>query len=124
MRPGVKGTFTSWPAAFAACSTAAPPASTIRSARETFLPPVDALLNSAWMPSNVFSTLASSAGWLTGQSFWGARRMRAPLAPPRLSEPRKVDADAQAVDTSCETESPEARTLLLREATSFSSINA
>ena len=28
--------------------------------------------------------------------------MRAPLAPPRLSEPRKVDADAHAVETSCE----------------------
>ena len=27
--------------------------------------------------------------------------MRAPLAPPRLSEPRKVEAEAQAVDTSC-----------------------
>ena len=26
--------------------------------------------------------------------------MRAPFAPPRLSEPRKVDADAHAVDTS------------------------
>ena len=26
--------------------------------------------------------------------------MRAPFAPPRLSEPRKVDADAQAVETS------------------------
>ena len=39
-------------------------------------------------------------GWLTSQSFCGARRMRAPFAPPRLSEPRKVDADAQAVETS------------------------
>ena len=27
--------------------------------------------------------------------------MRAPLAPPRLSEPRNVEADAQAVETSC-----------------------
>jgi len=39
--------------------------------------------------------------------------MRAPMAPPRLSEPRNVDADAQAVETSCETDSPEASTLLL-----------
>ena len=46
------------------------------------------------------STLASSAGSLTSQSFCGARRMRAPLAPPRLSEPRKVEAEAQAVLTS------------------------
>ena len=37
--------------------------------------------------------------------------MRAPFAPPRLSEPRKVDAEAQAVDTSWETESPESRSL-------------
>ena len=37
MRPGVNGTFTSWPASFAAFSTAAPPPSTIRSASETFL---------------------------------------------------------------------------------------
>jgi hypothetical protein len=34
-----------------------------------------------------------------------------------------VDADAQAVDTSCETDSPDARTLFLRAARSFSSIN-
>ncbi len=39
--------------------------------------------------------------------------MRAPFAPPRLSEPRKVDADAQAVETSSETDSPDARILLL-----------
>ena len=39
MRPGVKGTFTSKPASFAAFSTAAQPPSTIRSASETFLPP-------------------------------------------------------------------------------------
>ena len=37
---------------------------------------------------------------LTSQSFWGRRRMRAPFAPPRLSEPRKVDADADVVETS------------------------
>ena len=36
-------------------------------------------------------------GSLTSQSFCGARRMRAPLAPPRLSVPRKLAADAQAV---------------------------
>ena len=40
--------------------------------------------------------------------------MRAPFAPPRLSEPRKVDADAQAVDTSCETDSPDARIFALQ----------
>jgi hypothetical protein len=47
--------------------------------------------------------------------------MRAPLAPPRLSPPRKVEADAQAVVTSWEMESPEARILALRAAISCSS---
>ena len=61
------------------------------------------------MPSSVLRTFASRAGWLTSQSFCGARRMRAPFAPPRLSEPRKVDADAQAVETSSDTDRPEAR---------------
>src|SRR5512136_2221473 len=123
MRPGVKGTVTLWPAFFAACSTPAQPARTIRSASDTFLPPDWALLNAFWMPVRVLSTFASWAGWLTCQSFCGARRMRAPLAPPRLSEPRKVDADAQAVETSCDTDKPEARTLRLREAMSFASIS-
>ena len=44
--------------------------------------------------------------------------MRAPLAPPRLSVPRKVDAEAHAVETSCDTDSPEARIFSLRAATS------
>ena len=48
------------PAFFAACSTAAQPPSTIRSASETFLPPVAEPLNSFWMPSQIFRTLASS----------------------------------------------------------------
>ena len=39
--------------------------------------------------------------------------MRAPFAPPRLSVPRNVAADAQAVETSWEMDSPEARILLL-----------
>ena len=35
--------------------------------------------------------------------------MRAPFAPPRLSEPRKVEAEAQAVETSCDTDRPDPR---------------
>ncbi len=62
MRPGVKGTVTSWPAFFAAFSMAAQPPSTIRSASETCLPPDWAPLKAAWMPSSVFSTFASLAG--------------------------------------------------------------
>ena len=46
--------------------------------------------------------------------------MRAPLPPPRLSPPRKIDADAQAVETSSDTERPEARIFALRSAMSFS----
>jgi hypothetical protein len=38
------------------------------------------------------NTVSSKAGLLTAHVRWGARRMRAPLAPPRLSEPRKVAA--------------------------------
>jgi hypothetical protein len=66
---------------------------------------------------------ANCWGWLTSQSFCGARRIRAPLAPPRLSEPQKVDADTQAVETISETDRPEARILPLREAISCASIS-
>ena len=104
--PGANGTVTSCPASFAACSTAAQPPRTIRSASETFLPPDCEPLKSCWIRSRVCSTLASSAGSLTSQSFCGARRIRAPLAPPRLSVPRKLAADAHAVETSWEIDSP------------------
>jgi hypothetical protein len=90
---------------------AAQPPSTIRSASETFLPPDCAPLNSLLDAFERLQHLRQLLGWLTSQSFCGARRMRAPFAPPRLSEPRKVDADAQAVETSCETDRPEARIL-------------
>src|SRR5881398_2031761 len=101
----------------------AQPANTIKSARETFLPPDWAELNALWTPSNVFSTFANWAGRLTSQSFCGARRTRAPFAPPRLSEPRNVEADAQAAETSWETVRPEARTFAFRMAISGSPIS-
>ena len=44
--------------------------------------------------------------------------MRAPFAPPRLSVPRKVEADAHAVTASCETVSPDASTFALSAAMS------
>jgi hypothetical protein len=50
--------------------------------------------------------------------------MRAPLAPPRLSDPRNVEAEAQAVDTSCETVKPEANTAALSDSASLLSINS
>ena len=120
MRPGVNGIFTSCPASFAAFSIAASPPRTIRSASETFFPPDAEALNSFWIASSFSSTFASSAGWFTSQNFCGTRRMRAPFAPPRLSEPRKVDADAHAVETSWETDKPDARIFALSAATSCS----
>ena len=107
MRPGANGTVTSCPASLAAFSTAAHPPSTIRSASETFFPPDWPSLKSCWICSRTGSTSASSAGSLTSQSFCGSRRIRAPLAPPRLSVPRKLAADAHAVETSCATDRPE-----------------
>ena len=80
----------------AASSTAAQPPSTIMSASETLFPPDCALLNSVWILSSFCITSRSSAGLLTAQSFCGARRIRAPFAPPRLSVPRNVAAEAQA----------------------------
>ena len=59
MRPGVKGTFTSCPASFAAFSIAAQPPRTIRSASETFFPPDCEALNSFWIASSVRRTFAS-----------------------------------------------------------------
>ena len=113
------------PAFFAACSTAAHPPRTIRSASETFFFPPDCeRLKSCWIFSSVCSTFDSSAGLFTFQSFCGARRIRAPLAPPRLSVPRKLAADAQAVETSWEMDSPDARILPLRSAMSFSPISS
>ena len=50
--------------------------------------------------------------------------MRAPLAPPRLSEPRNVEADAQAAETSWDTDRPEARIFVFSAATSASLIGA
>src|SRR6266480_6058564 len=99
------------------------PANTIRSASETVLPPDAVLLNSLWTRSRVLSTFASWSGWLTSQSFCGAKRIRAPFAPPRLSEPRNVDADAHAVETNSEIDRPDARILAFSEAISCASIN-
>ena len=82
------------------------------------------MLKSCWISSRICSTLASSAGLLTGQSLCGARRIRAPFAPPRMSVPRKLAADAHAVETSWEMVRPEARILPLRSAMSFSPISS
>ena len=60
----------------------------------------------------------AAAGSFASQSFCGARRRRAPFAPPRLSVPRNEAADAQAVATSRGIDSPEARIFSFSAATS------
>ena len=49
--------------------------------------------------SRTFKTFDNCCGLFASQSFWGDRRIRAPFAPPRISELLKVDALAQAVST-------------------------
>ena len=109
------------PASFAAFSIAAQPPRTITSASEIFFPPASDPLNSDWIASNVCNTFASSGGLLTDQSFCGASRMRAPFAPPRLSDARNDEAEAHAVETSCDTDSPEDRIFVFSAAMSCSS---
>ena len=77
-------------------------------ASETFFLPDCDLLNSVWIFSRTGSTFASSAGWLTSQSFCGARRMRAPFLRRRgfVRAAEIVDAEAHAVLTSCEIDNP------------------
>ena len=58
VRPGENGTCTSCPASLAACSMAAHPPRTIRSASETFFPSVCAPLKSAWIASRVCEHLS------------------------------------------------------------------
>ena len=106
-----------------AFSIAAHPPRTIRSASETFFPFAAFRLKSCWICSNFCKTLASCSGSLTAQSFCGAKRIRAPLAPPRLSDPRKVEAEAQAVATNRGMDRPDAMILLLSPAISCSLSN-
>ena len=121
VRPGANGTVISTPASRAAFSTAAHPPSTIRSASETFFPPDS---KSCLDPLEDGQHRGQASGSLTAQSFCGARRIRAPLAPPRLSVPRKLAADDHAVETSWETDRPESRSVALSAAMSSSPISS
>src|SRR5690606_27001796 len=98
----------------AAASMAAQPPNTIKSASETCLPPLWLALKADCIFSRVSSTLLRRTGLLAFQYFWGDNLMRAPLAPPRLSESRKVAAEAQAVATNSPIFKPEASILVLR----------
>ena len=75
-------------------------------------------LNSCRIRSSVSS--AGPTPELTSQLRCGSSRILAPLAPPRRSVPRKLDAAAQAVVTSCGTDSPESRTFAFSAAMSAS----
>ena len=59
-------------------------------------------------------------GLLTSQFFCGSNLILAPLDPPLLSEPRKVEADAQAVDTNSEIDNPDFNIFVLRTLISVS----
>ena len=48
------------------------------------------------------------------QSFCGCSLILAPLAPPRLSDPLKVEAEAHAVETNCEMDNPDFKILFSR----------
>ena len=74
-----------------AISIATFPASTIMSA-------IDAP-TSLDIDSYISITLVSCAGLFASQSFCGANLILEPFAPPRISEPLKVDALAHAVST-------------------------
>ncbi len=74
--------------------------------------------------SRAESTFAKRAGSLDTQSFCGARRMRAPLAPPRLSVPRKLAAAFQAVETRSAIDTPASMIMRLSAATSGPSMSS
>ena len=65
--------------------------------------------------SKTFITLSTFAILFISQSFCGCSLILAPFAPPLLSEPLKVDADAHAVDTSWEIDNPDFKILFLRK---------
>ena len=56
---------------------------------------------------------------MTSQFFCGSNLILAPFAPPLLSDPLKVDAEAQAVETNCDTERPDFAIFILRISISF-----
>src|SRR5438093_572074 len=98
MRFGVKGILMLCLAVFAAFLIAAQLPRSIRSATEIFFLLDCEALKSLWIALSICSTSTSCTNWLTSQSFCNTKQMRTPFAPPHLSEPQNIDADAQAVD--------------------------
>ena len=74
--------------------------------------------DSSEISPRTLNTFDNWSGLLTAQSFCGARRIRPPLAPPLISDPRYVEALAQAVSTISWILSPELAILALRASTS------
>ena len=102
---------------FAAISIATFPAKTIRSAIDTFL----FFLSKFFLIfSNTLITLSTFEILLICQSFCGCSLILAPLAPPRLSDPLKVEAEAHAVVTNCEMDNPDFKILFWGLGFSFS----
>ena len=98
--PGEKGISTFSPAFLAAISIPVLPPSTIKSAIETNLFLLSKL---SLIFSKVLITLFICFGSLTSQLICGSNFILAPLAPPLLSDPLYVEADAHAVLTNSET---------------------
>ena len=69
--------------------------------------------------ANCESTFAKRTGSFPCQSFCGANLIRAPLAPPRLSEPLNVRALSHAVETKSATEILAAAIAALTSATLY-----
>ena len=97
--PDKKDNLIFFPTSFAAFSIPTFPPRTIKSAKETYF---FLEINPFWIFSKTLIVLESWEGLFTFQSFCGASLILAPLAPPLLSEPLKVDADAHAVETKSE----------------------
>ena len=100
MRPGVKGTLTGCPASFAAFSMAASPPRTIRSASETFLPPDCEALNSFWIAFQFPQHLGQFSRLVGCPVFLGREANAGAVGPAALIGAAKVEAEAQAVETS------------------------
>ena len=122
MRPGANGTVRVKPAFFAACSTPAAPASDQIRQRDALAAGLR-IVEGALYAFQLGQRRGELRRLIDRPVFCGARRMRAPLAPPRLSEPRKLEAEAQAVETSADTDRPEASTAFFSAAMSCSSIS-
>ena len=107
--PALKGTLVSYPAAFAASSTAELPAIIIVSAK--LIP------NSEAIGSKIDKVADKRVGSLPSQSFCGANLILAPFAPPLKSDPLKVLALSQAIHIRSEIESPDLEILFFTSST-------